>query len=145
MLTERKRISQSKLHAKQTPKISHFTWFRGNTGKSTARMENGHEHHMGSLCSQCCPGRHPDLITRRRGWRDWRLAERKRVGTESRVSKLKLSCSLDKSAMVINSVQFPRSKGYQMRWTPLVWPIFDNGDNYYNKSWRLNTPKLIKQ
>ena len=35
--------------------------------KSTARMENGHEHHMGSLCSQCCPGLDPDLITRRRG------------------------------------------------------------------------------
>ena len=32
-------MSQSKLHTKETPKVSHFTWFRGNSGKYTERME----------------------------------------------------------------------------------------------------------
>ena len=30
--------SKSKLPTKETPKVLHFTRFRGNTGKSTARM-----------------------------------------------------------------------------------------------------------
>ena len=34
-----KRMTQSKLRTKETPKVSHFTWFRGNSGKSTSRME----------------------------------------------------------------------------------------------------------
>ena len=29
--------------------------------------KNGHEYHMGLLCSQCWQGRDPDLIARRRG------------------------------------------------------------------------------
>ena len=31
-------MSKSNLHTKETPKVSHFTRVRGNTGKSTARM-----------------------------------------------------------------------------------------------------------
>ena len=48
------------------------------------------------------------------------------------VMQVKLSCSLDKSAMVINFVQLPRSKGY-----PTALNSFGMTPSNFRQRWQL--------